>query len=346
MTAAPRQLKYLRLARFELESGEVLHDAVQAYHLDGPLGARRDNVILVFHALTGNADAVGDWWPQVAGPGRPLDTTRYAVLSPNLLGSCYGSTGPSRDPSRPFPKVTTRDMARFVGELVDALGIRTVTLAVGGSLGGMVALEWAATFPARSKAVLALAAPAAHTPFAIGWSHIQRQAIAAGGPQGLALARMVGTMTYRTPTEFEARFGREVDGQGNFAVQSYLSHQAEKLLARFDARTYRTLLDAMDAHDVGRGRGGVGAALGAFRGYLAGVGIPGDLLYGYEDVRAWTEAAGAELRTLRSPFGHDAFLIEEEKVGKLLREALEFVECSQERPVADVVFAESNAVTL
>jgi homoserine O-acetyltransferase len=133
---------------------------------------------------------------------------------------------------------------------------------------------------------------------------------------------MTAMISYRTAAEFQTRFGRERREDGRFQVQSYLDHHGEKLLRRFDLESYRALIDTMDRHDVGRGRGGVAAALGAFRGRLIGVGIPGDLLYGEADVRGWTEAAGAEYRELHSPYGHDAFLIETTAVAGLLGEAL------------------------
>lgn len=318
--------------RFLLESGELLQFVRQAYFLDGELNERRDNLVVVFHALTGSADAAGDWWKEVVGPGRALDTTRYAVLCANLLGSCYGSTGPAERPGQPFPRVGTRDMARLVYALVRELEVESVALAVGGSLGGMVALEWAASFPALTRSTLAFAAPAAHTAAAIGWNHVQRRMIRAAGEEGLEIARMVGMLTYRTADELEGRFGRRRDGEG-FEVGAYLSRHGQKLRARFDTTSYLALLDAMDAHDVGRGRDGVARALRAVRGRLTGVGIPGDLLYSDADVRRWTAAAGAEYREIRSIHGHDAFLLEGAQVAALVGEALTAAE-DQRRPVA------------
>jgi len=167
------------LDRFELENGEVLRDVKQAYFLDGNLNEARDNLVVVFHALTGSADAMGDWWRDIVGPDRAIDTNRYAVLCTNLLGSCYGTTGPADPARRPFPEVTTRDMARLVGQLVESLHVQSVALAIGGSLGGMVAMEFAATYPTLARNVVVLAAPAEHPASAIAWSHIQRRAIAA-----------------------------------------------------------------------------------------------------------------------------------------------------------------------
>jgi len=314
------------LDRFELESGEVLHQVEQAYFLDGTLNEARDNLVVVFHALTGSADAMGDWWRDIVGPDLAIDTNRYAVLCTNLLGSCYGTTGPADPARRPFPEVTTRDMARLVGQLVEWLQVPSVAMAIGGSLGGMVAMEFAATYPALTRNVVVLAAPAEHPASAIAWSHIQRRAIAAAGDEGLEIARMIAMMTYRTAGELADRFGREEHEAGGFAVQRYLSRQGEKLRARFDVHTYLALLAAMDSHDVGRGRGGVASALRPVKGKIIGVGIPGDLLYDpILDVRRWTEAAGAQYREIESPKGHDGFLLEGAQVTALLREVLEGV---------------------
>jgi len=312
------ELRIQRIPRFRLESGVELRNVEQAYLLEGVLSPSRDNLIIAFHSLTGGPQ-VRSWWPGMVGAGRVLDTDRYAVLSPNLLGSCYGTTGL---PATNRPVVTPRDMVRLVGLLVDALGAESVALATGGSLGGMVAMEWAATFPDRTRATVVFAAPAAHTAQAIGFGHLQRRALDIGGEQGLALARMIAMMTYRTAAEFGVRFGRDVHEDGRLQAQSYLDYQGEKLMRRFDAESYRTLIDAMDAHDVGRGRGGVAAALRAYSGRLTGVGIPGDLLYDSDEVRSWTQEAGAAYREIVSRSGHDAFLLESEQVFAILADAL------------------------
>jgi homoserine O-acetyltransferase len=314
--------------RFALESGEVLRDVRQAYVLEGALNQKRDNVVLVFHSLTGSPETLGGWKGNVIGPGKAIDTNRWAVLCPNLLGSCYGTTFKRSlrrvGKASAQPAVTTRDQARLVSSLIESLGISSLALATGGSLGGMVALEWAASFPERSREVVVFAAPVAHSAWALGWSHVQRQAIEAAGPAaGLALARMVGMLTYRSAEELETRFAR-LPGEGaTFAVQSYLTHHGAKLLARFDAQSYLTLLDVMDAHDVGRGRAGAAEALRAFRGRLVGVGITSDALYPEAEVRRWARASGAELKTIVSPHGHDAFLLETDAVGRTLADLLE-----------------------
>ena len=323
MSTTVRALRTFTLPAFTFESGEVLYALRQAYHLDGELNAARDNLVIVFHALTGTPDAAGDWWKQVIGPGLALDTDKYAVLVPNLLGSCYGTSGPSDHPDRRFPAITPRDQARFAALLVESLGVTNVALVTGGSLGGMVALEWTATFTGRTRATVVLAAPAAHTAHAIAWNAVQRACLDAAGDAGLGIARQISMIAFRSEREFEARFGRTLNPDGRFNVQSYLAHQGRKLEVRFDAATYRALLDAMDAHDLGRGRGGLAHALRSLEGTVYAVGVPGDQLYSADVVRQWAELAGAEYREIQSHFGHDAFLLEHEQVGAILREALQ-----------------------
>jgi homoserine O-acetyltransferase len=316
------RVETVSIPEFPLESGAVLHDVRVAYGILGKIEPEGRNVALVFHSLTGGPADLGAFYPEAVGPGRPVDTARWAVLCPNLLGSCYGTTWREAGEDGGRVAVTTRDMARLAGAFLDALGVARVAVATGGSLGGMVALEWAATFPERSNAVVVFAAPAAHTAWGIGWNQIQRLAVERLGAEGLALARMIGMLTYRTPGELETRFGRRAAEDGDFAIRSYLTRHGEKLVARFDPASYLTLLDAMDTHDVGRGRGGVSRALGAFRGRLTGVGIPGDVLYGPGDVKHWTRRAGAAFREIRSLRGHDGFLLELGRVGDLLASEL------------------------
>lgn len=317
-----RTLRLHRLPHFQLESGEVLREVRQAYHIDGQLNAERDNLVVVFHDLAGSADAVGDWWRAIIGPGKTIDTTRYAVLCTNLLGSCYGTSWGAVMPDTRQPRITTRDMARLVHTLVtDELRVESVALAAGGSLGGMVTMEWVATFPSLTRAAVVFAAPAAYTAYAIAWNHLQRTAVKLAGERGMELARMIGTLANRTPEDLEERFGRRSTELG-YEVQAYLSHQGSKLVRRFRTSSYLALLDAMDSHDVARGREGVAEALRAYEGHLIGVGIPGDRLFPEEEVQAWVEQARAEYRTLESVHGHDAFFTESRQVGELLLETL------------------------
>jgi homoserine O-acetyltransferase len=226
-------------------------------------------------------------------------------------------------------------MARLAGLLVASLGIREVALAVGGSLGGMVALEYALLHPGGARVVAALAAPAAHTALAIAWNHLQRELVARWGVEGLSLARQVAMLSFRTEAEFEQRFGRRAAEDGTFEMRRYLDRHGAKLVARFDPATYATLLDAMDAHDLGRGRGGLALALGALReaaGRVIAVGVAGDLLYSADVVRGWAALAGADYHEIHSVHGHDAFLLEAEQVGAMLGAAL--VRASEPGPAA------------
>ncbi len=330
------RLEFAPLGPFALESSVVLPELVVAYRHDGPAAPAPQ--ILLVHALTGSADAAGDWWAPLIGEGRALDTERFGVLCANLLGGRYGTTGPlSSDPrtgrsyGASFPAVTPRDQARAQWALADALGIHRFALVTGGSLGGMVALEVALERPAAVEHVTPIAAPAATGPLAIAWNHLQLSLIEQLGTDGMALARQLAMTTYRSEADFEERFGRQTEPDGRHSIVSYLDHQGRKLVERFDPDTYRVLAAAMDHHDVGRERGGVRAALGRLaeaRVRLTGLGIGGDILYGPAQVRALVaeaSAAGvhAQYRELRSTKGHDAFLVEWDQLTGILREALE-----------------------
>jgi homoserine O-acetyltransferase/O-succinyltransferase len=324
------------LGPFELVSGGVLPELVVAYRHDGLAPADGPQVVVV-HALTGSADAAGDWWAPLIGPGRALDTERYGVLCANLLGGRYGTTGPtSIDPASgapwgaAFPAVSTRDQAAVLWRLLDVLGIEQVALVTGGSLGGMVALEVAVQRPDRVDRVLPMAAPAATGPMAMAWNRIQTILIDRLGDDGLALARQLAMTTYRSEADFDQRFGRERQDDGRFSVISYLDYQGIKLVERFDGDTYRVLAGAMDRHDIGEGRGGMEAALarlGPARTRLIALGIEDDILYGPRQVRVLADAATmAGVRTryleLTSTKGHDAFLVEWDQLTQILREAL------------------------
>lgn len=324
------------LGPLTLASGVTLPDVVLAWRHDGP-GPDDAPQVLVVHALTGSADAAGDWWQPLIGPGRALDTDRMGVLCANLLGGRYGSTGPtSIEPGRGepwgsrFPSVTTRDQARAMWALADVLGIERVAMVTGGSLGGMVALEVALERPDRVDRVMPIAAPAATGAMAVAWNRIQAQLIERLGDEGLAIARQLAMTTYRSEADLDGRFGRRREADGRFSVVSYLDHQGRKLVDRFDGDTYRVLAGAMDAHDVGEGRGGLTGALGllATGGVrLTGVGIEDDILYGPRQVRGLVDAGSAAgvaavYREIRSDKGHDAFLVEWDQLTELIREAL------------------------
>jgi homoserine O-acetyltransferase len=292
----------------------------------------------VFHALTGSAD-VGAWWGPLVGPGRPLDTDRHAVISANLLGSCYGSTSPlawQGQHGRPFPRLTTLDLARAHAGLIEHLGIGRIALATGGSLGGMVALQWGRISPVPVGRLVVFAAPAATSAQAIAWNAAQRMAIEADprwrggtyptgdGPEaGLAAARAIAMITYRSAVEFDQRFGRRNSRHpARFDADHYLRRQGDKLVARFEAASYVSLMQAMDLHDVGE-LAPAAAATAPRVGEVIGVGIDTDILYYPREVRDWVDgyrAAGTNARyeEITSVYGHDAFLIEFEQVARVL----------------------------
>ena len=305
----------LRIGPFRTDAGVTLPDLRVAYRRDGP---PTSSAVLVVHALTGSADAAGDWWEPLIGPGKALDTDERQVICLNLLGSCYGTTGPREVAA--FPPITPRDMARAQWAAMDALGVERLELVVGGSLGGMVALEVALERPGSVDSVMPIAAPAVIGNLAAGWNHIQLQLLELDRDRGLELARQLAMTTYRSEVDFDTRDG----------IGSYLEHQGIKLRQRFDAGSYAALAGAMNAHDIGRERAGL---VGAFRLLadadvaVTGVGIEGDILYGPRQVHALVDAArtagaDASYREIRSDKGHDAFLVEWDQVTDFLREAL------------------------
>ena len=328
---------------FTLESGVTLHQVPVAYQAWGQLNAACDNAVVVCHALTGNADAQA-WWNGLVGPGSPLDPRAYFIVCPNVIGSPYGTVSPlSPDPTtgRPygvgFPQATIRDTVRLHRALLDQLGVRGVALAIGGSMGGMQVLEWA--FEGDFVRALApIAVGGRHSAWCIGWSEAQRQAIYAdtrwqGGaydPEnppvtGLAAARMMAMIAYRSQPSFEARFGRDRMPHRNgavdlYAVESYLRYQGQKLVNRFDANAYVCLTYAMDSHDVGRGRGGAARALAGLSQPALVLGISSDVLYPvHEQARLAELLPRGELGLIESEQGHDAFLIEFDQMNELIR---------------------------
>ncbi len=332
-----------------LEAGQRLAPIEVAYETWGTLNRAGDNAILVCHALTGDAHAAGryaddarlGWWDPLIGPGRALDTRRYFVVCANILGGCQGTTGPASLDSATgqpygstFPTITVRDMVRLQYALVRGLGVRRLAAVAGGSLGGMQALEWLVMYPDFVAAAIPVAASLAHTPQGIAYNLIGREAIMRdpdwrGGDyyssgrtpeQGLALARMIGMITYQSDESMQRKFGRsrvEADPADRFQVESYLHYQGESLVRRFDANSYLVLSRAMDLHDVGTGRGGMDVALActdpATRTLV--VGISSDILFPLHlqrDTAARLQALArpATYAEIRSPWGHDAFLID------------------------------------
>ena len=307
----------------------------------------------------GPGHVTGGWWSGLVGPGRPIDTNTWFVVCANVLGGCQGTTGPASvaPDGRPwgsrFPTVTVADMVEVERALADTLGIREWALMLGPSLGGMRVLEWMVRYPERVRGGLVLGSTAAVTADQIATHAAQIEAIrmdpnfrdgdyydappGQGPHRGMGLARRIAHLTYRSETELDLRFGRGPQGdedpyalanlpaRGRFAVESYLDHHADKLARRFDANTYIALTEAMSLFDLGRGRGGVASALSRIHAPLTVVGIDSDRLF---PLRLQAELAeltpGAdELHVLRSPYGHDGFLVEDDQVGAFIRHAFE-----------------------
>lgn len=362
------ETKYVNLGEFQLESGARLPEVTVAYETYGQLNAEGTNAVLVLHALTGDAHVAGKhdpqdklpgWWDPLVGPGRAIDTNKYFVVCSNVLGGCYGTTGPASvnpETGKPygmsFPVVTIRDMVRLQKKLVDTLGIKRLVCAIGGSMGGMQALEWAVTYPDFLDSVIPIATSGRLSAQAIAYNEVQRQAIIMDPnwnngdyygrevpARGLSLARMIGTITYKSDESWNFKFGRAFNGKQNggyysfnsrFEVENYLHYQGMKLVKRFDANCYLYLTKAMDLHDVGRGYPSYKEALQRIRAKCLMIGIRSDILYPphyQKEVAEILREAGrpAYYMELNSPYGHDAFLIEFDMMTPIIRGFLESI---------------------
>jgi homoserine O-acetyltransferase/O-succinyltransferase len=360
---AEGEVGVVEIGSLRLESGAVIDDVVIAVQRWGELSPARDNVVVVLHALTGDSHITGPagpahptpgWWDGVTGPGAPIDTNRWCAVATNVLGGCRGSTGPSSPASDKapwgarFPAISVRDQVQADVAALAGLGITDIAAVVGGSMGGARALEWMVSHPDRVRAALLLAVGARATADQIGTQSSQIAAIKAdpnwqGGDYhrsgrapdaGLDIARRFAHLTYRGEVELDTRFGNKPQGEedpedptagGRYAVQSYLEYQGAKLVSRFDAGSYVALTEALSRHDVGRGRGGVAAALRRCPVPVVVAGITSDRLY---PLRLQQELADllpgcSGLRVLDSVYGHDGFLLETEAVGELVRQALD-----------------------
>jgi homoserine O-acetyltransferase len=336
-----------------LDSGACLAPLTLAYETYGELNAAGTNAILLLHALSGDAHAAGrhspadrkpGWWESMVGPGRPFDTERYFVICSNVIGGCMGSTGPSsRDPrsGRPFgarfPVLTIGDMVRAQTRLLDALGVERVLAVAGGSMGGFQALEWATAYPERVGGSILLATSARSAAQTIAWNSIGRRAIMSdprwrGGDyygheppvDGLAVARMIGHVTYLSDESLDAKFGRRLQGvsepafslEREFAVESYLDYQGQSFNARFDANSYLYITKAMDYWDLPARYGSLDAALARVQGPTLLVSFSSDWLYPTGESRMIADALTRQGRPvehveLQTSAGHDAFLIDE-----------------------------------
>lgn len=347
-----------------LDCGVELAPINVAYEIYGELNAERDNAILVCHALTGSAHAAGyssddpksaGWWNTFIGEGKPLDMSKYCVISSNFLGGCYGTTGSNSENPRTgkpyglsFPQMTVRDMVKVQKALVVFLGVQKLKTVIGGSLGGMQVLEWALMFPHLVESIIPIATSAQHSPWAVGLNDIARQAIMIdpdwrngdyydfGQPEkGLSLARQVAMISYRSDREFSQRFGNDrikvngreetfrYDPDNLFQIESYLRYQGKKLVNRFDANTYIYISRAMDLHDVAYERGNLEEVLKSITIPTLNVGINTDILYPAHEQKAIAQyIPNSTYHEVNSPYGHDSFLIEFEQMGKIVTQFL------------------------
>ena len=353
-----------------LDNSKTLQDVTVAYETWGELNKEKSNAILLCHAWTGDSHAAGSaeegtptpgWWEGLVGPNCAIDTNKWFVVCTNSLGGCQGTTGPASNhpqDGKPygsrFPVITVRDMVRAQVRVSDMLGIDVWHSVIGGSMGGMQVLEWAITFPHRLRTAIPIATCLQATAQQIAWGAIGRRAIRldpkwqggdyydaaiSEGPwQGLAIARMIAQVTFRSDNVFTDRFGRELadmdadyNGLGlwdKFEVENYLDHHGDKLIRRFDANSYLIIGKAMDLHDVARGRGELRSAVARISAPVLSVGISSDILYPtyqQKQIRDMINEVGGscEYVEIESPHGHDAFLINLDQVGKPVAEFLE-----------------------
>jgi homoserine O-acetyltransferase len=362
----PGHRQFVQIGDVTVEHGETIPGVTIAYETWGELNADASNAVLVLHALTGDSHLAGPagaghatagWWSGLIGPGRPLDPADWFVVAPNMLGGCQGSTGPAsvaadgHEWGSRFPYLTIRDQVAAQVAFSDRIGVSRWAMIVGGSMGGMQALEWAVGEPDRVERVAVLAAPPISSADQIALNSVQSEAIrfdpafaggdyydapdGAGPHRGLALARRMALLSYRSPTELNERFERSwqsglspLGDKGVFAVESYLGFHGNKFTRRFDANSYLVLADAMNSHDIGRGRGGVAAALARATARALVLGIDSDRLFpvpGQEVIARHLSGNidGDVPVVISSPFGHDAFLIEDALVGEHLRRLLQ-----------------------
>jgi homoserine O-acetyltransferase len=349
-----------------LDSGVTLGPITVAYETYGTLSPAKDNVVLVCHALSGGAHAAGmkpgarkpGWWDVMIGPGKAFDTDRYFVMCTNVLGSCYGTTGPSSvnpETGRPyglsFPVVTVRDMVNVQARLLDHLGIPSILTVTGGSMGGMQAYQWAVAYPERVRSVIAIATTHRHSPQQIAFNEVARQAVMAdpawnsgdyygtAGPRlGLAVARMVGHITYLSDKGMELKFGRRLrnrerfgfDFTTDFEVESYLQYQGHAFVERFDANSLLYISKALDYFNLANGYESLSQAFRNCRAIFLLLAFSSDWLYPPAQNKTVAQAirrAGGDATycEISSDYGHDAFLLEHEQQTSLIRAFLERV---------------------
>ena len=360
-------VKFAHNKDFVLESGKKFGPITVAYETYGEINKEKNNIILVTHALTGDShvakhsedDPKPGWWDKFVGPGKMIDTNKYFVICSNVFGGCQGTTGPSSiDPEtgKPygarFPIITIKDMVNVQKKLLEALKIDHVLCVVGGSMGGMQALEWAVSYPDFMDGVINIASPLKLNAQSIAFNEVMRRAIMAdpnwhggdyydktGPAQGLSIARMLGMITYQSDKLMDRKFNRRMKDpvesffesfNTEFEVESYLHYQGMKLVQRFDANTYLYLTRAMDLYDLGRTYGSEEEALRRIKAKFLLIAITSDILFPLSQMRYMRDKlleAGVNLiyKEIESDYGHDSFLVEEEKYSDIITEFLELL---------------------
>lgn len=321
--------------KFRTESGFYFQGLRLAYTVHGTLNEQKTNVIWVFHALTANSDPA-EWWPGMVGEGCVFDPHKYFIICVNMPGSCYGSSGPldtNPDTGKPwhhdFPLFTISDMVKAYRQLRDHLGIKSVELAVGGSTGGMQALEWAIQEPDFIRKLVLIATSARHSPWGIAFNASQRMAIEAdhtwiqrtdqAGIEGMKVARSIALISYRSYEAYGSSQQDDSEQLQHYKAESYQKYQGEKLSKRFNAFSYYQLSLAMDAHHAGRHRESIEVALGSIKAQTLVIGISTDQLFPPADQQFLaTHIKGSRLEIIDSLYGHDGFLLEFNQLSKLI----------------------------
>ena len=347
--------KFLHKRPFELESGEILPEIEIAYHTYGNLNSARDNVVWVCHALTANSD-VADWWKGLFGENGFFRKRDYFIVCANVLGGCYGTTGPlSHNPIsgkayyHEFPFITIRDIVRAHDLLRRHLGIERITLGLGGSLGGQQMLEWNIMQPELFERVVLIATNAKHSPWGIAFNESQRMAIQSdptwnlstkrAGLAGLKAARAMALLSYRNYRSYALKQS-EVDDQilMGFKAAGYQQYQGKKLIDRFNSFSYWRLSGAMDSHHIGRKRGSIEQVLGGIKARTLVVAIQDDLLFPEDEQKFLAQhIPGASFRRIESDFGHDGFLIETHAIAALLDEFLADLKQQPDQQFLDII---------
>lgn len=325
---------------FSLESGGQLQGLEIAYHTYGELNQEKSNVVWICHALTANSDAV-DWWDSLVGEGKMFDPEKYFIVCANILGSCYGTSGPLNIDADTkalyyshFPQITIRDMVKAHILLRKQLGIEKISIAIGGSMGGYQVLEWSIEEPEIVERMVLVATGARESAWGIAIHTAQRLAIETdiswrdlsekAGSNGLKAARAIGMLTYRNYEAFvAAQTDDEQDKLDHYKASSYIHYQGEKLANRFNAYSYWLLTKAMDSHNIARNRGEIDEILASIKPGTLVIGIKSDILCPVQEQRFMAEhIPGAIFKEVDSPYGHDGFLIEGEQLGKLIKDFL------------------------